>query len=311
MKIVSLLPSATEILCALGLERNLVGVTHECDYPPFVKALPKVTHTVIPHDAPSSEIDRLVREQLKSQRALYTLIMPTLEALEPDLLVTQSLCDVCAVAETEVTAAARSLPGRPRVLNLEPMSLEEVLTTLLLVGSATGRDQRAREVVASLRARVQVVAERTARIPRRHRPRVAFLEWLDPLFNAGHWNPTLVELAGGIDVLGNAGQSSRTISWEDLLTARPEVLFIACCGFSVERALEDLPLLRQKPSWQELPCVRTGRIHVTDGQAYFSRPGPRLVDGLEIMAHCFHPVIHPLPDGLPPAHQVTGRVEAV
>src|SRR5436190_6428089 len=153
MRIVSLLPSATEILCALGLEEQLVGVTHECDFPPSVKALPKVTRTLIPHDASSREIDDLVRERLKTDRALYTLDMPALEALRPDLLVTQALCDVCAVAEAEVSAAACSLPGRPRVLNLEPMSLEEVFDTLLLVGEATGREARAREVAAGLRMR--------------------------------------------------------------------------------------------------------------------------------------------------------------
>lgn len=300
MRIVSLLPSATEILCALGLEEQLVGVTHECDYPPPVKALPKVTRTLIPHDASSREIDALVRERLATQRALYTLDVPALEALRPDLLVTQALCDVCAVAEEEVNAAACSLPGRPRVLNLEPMSLEEVLDTLLVVGRAAGREEQAREVAAGLRQRIERVAERSARIPVGRRPRVAFLEWIDPLFNAGHWTPHLIELAGGVDVLGNAGEPSRTSPWESLVAARPDALFIACCGYSTERALQDVPVLERQPGWSELPCVRAGRIYVTDGNAYFSRPGPRLVDGLEIMAHAFHPGVHPLPAPLRP-----------
>ena len=174
MKIVSLLPSSTEIVCALGLESCLVGVTHECDYPPSVRALPKVTRTLIPHDASSAEIDALVRERLATQRALYTLDLPVLEQLAPDLLVTQALCDVCAVAEAEVSEAARRLPGSPRVLNLEPMSLEDVFETLRLVGAATDRAAEAERVVTGLRARVAAVAARTATIPAAERPRVAF-----------------------------------------------------------------------------------------------------------------------------------------
>ncbi len=299
MRIVSLLPSATEIVCALGLEKSLVGVTHECDYPPAVRSLPKVTRTLIPHDASSREIDALVREQLRSQQALYSLDMATLERLEPDLLVTQALCDVCAVAEAEVSAAACALPGQPRVINLEPMSLEDVFDTLLLVGEAAGCADCAREVVERLEARVATVRERTEAIPREARPRVAFLEWLDPLFNGGHWNPALVELAGGIDVLGNADQPSRTLAWDEVLRADPDVVFISCCGFSAERALQDLPVLERQPGWEALPAVRAGRVYVTDGNAYFSRPGPRLVDGLEILAHALHPAIHPLPEHLP------------
>jgi iron complex transport system substrate-binding protein len=307
MRIVSLLPSATEILCALGLEADLVGVTHECDYPPFVRALPKVTRTLIPHDASSRDIDTLVRERLQSQRALYTLDLPVLRALQPDLLVTQALCDVCAVAQAEVTAAAGSLPGQPRVLNLEPMSLEAVFATLLEVGRAAGCEPRAHRVVAALQDRVRQVAERTGTIALPLRPRVAFLEWLDPLFVGGHWTPALVELAGGVDVLGKVGEPSRTTPWEALLAAVPDVLFIACCGFTAQRALADLPILERQPGWRDLPGVRAGRVFVTDGNAYFSRPGPRLVDGLEIMAHCLHPALHPLPAGLPAAHAIAFR----
>lgn len=306
MRIVSLLPSATEIVCALGLGKDLVGVTHECDYPPAVKELPKVTRTHIPHDASSREIDALVREQLQTQQALYSLDMPTLERLRPDLLITQALCDVCAVAEAEVSAAACSLPSHPRVLNLEPMSLEDVFGTLLLVGEATGCEERAREVVEGLQARVAAVRERSAAIPGDERPRVAFLEWLDPLFNGGHWNPALIDLAGGTDVLGNADQPSRTVAWEELVRAQPDVVFIACCGFTAERALQDLPALRRQPGWEAVPAVRAGRVHVTDGNAYFSRPGPRLVDGLEILAHALHPAIHPLPEALPDSLRVDG-----
>lgn len=301
MRIVSLLPSATEILCALALEDSLVGVTHECDYSDLVRSLPKVTRTLIPRDATSREIDALVRERLAADRALYSLDLPMLEELRPDLIVTQALCDVCAVAEAEVRAAACALPGRPRVLNLEPQSLEDVLQTMGEVGRVTGRENRAYDAVSELRRRINGVAARTARIPVEHRPRVAFLEWLDPLFNAGHWNPTLIELAGGVDVLGNRGTPSRTMPWEALVNARPDVVFVACCGYSAERALLDIPILERGPGWEDLPCARSGRVYVTDGNAYFSRPGPRLVDGLEIMAHSLHPAIHPLPPGLKPA----------
>jgi iron complex transport system substrate-binding protein len=304
MRIVSLLPSATEIVCALGLEDSLVGVTHECDYPPFVKGLPKVTRTLIPHDATSAEIDQLVRERLATSRALYTLDMEILESLRPDLLVTQALCDVCAVAEEEVRAAACTLPGQPRVVNLEPMSLEDVLQTLLAVGEVTGRVERARRVVAGLRARVAAVAERTEQIPAEERPRVAFLEWIDPLFNGGHWNPALVELAGGIDVFGNAGIPSRTRAWDELVASRPDVLFVACCGYAADRTVKDLPILARLPGWSDLPCVRASRVYVTDGSAYFSRPGPRLVDSLEIMAHSLHPRLHPLSSHLEAARPV-------
>lgn len=304
MRIVSLLPSATEIVCALGLEDQLVGVTHECDFPPSVRDLPRVTRTFIPHDATSREIDALVREQLKTQQALYTLDLPVLTALAPDLLVTQALCDVCAVAEAEVNAAACALPGRPRVLNLEPMSLADVFETLRLVGEAAGCPERAERVVAELEARVETVAARTAALLHSERPRVAFLEWLDPLFNGGHWSPTLVELAGGLDVLGQPGERSRTLSWAELAAAEPEVLFIACCGFTAERTLEEIDVLTTHPAWPDLPAVRSGRVYISDGNAYFSRPGPRLVEGLEVLAYALHPTLHALASGLAPAQRL-------
>ncbi|CAN5331942.1 cobalamin-binding protein [soil metagenome] len=295
MRIVSLLPSATEIVTALGLGNQLVGVTHECDYPPFVLDLPKVTRTLIPHDASSSHIDALVRERLKTQKALYSLDMPTLEKLQPDLIVTQALCDVCAVAEEEVRAAACTLPGLPRVINLEPTSWAGVLDSIRDVGRAAGCPSQAAEAVAALESRVANVVQH-ARILKR--PGVVLLEWIDPPFSCGHWSPELVELAGGRELLGRAGQPSRTLQWSEVCAAQPDVLFIACCGFSIERTRQDLPRLTSYPGWSDLPCVRTGRVYVVDGSAYFSRPGPRLVDSLEILANALHPNIHPLPGGL-------------
>jgi len=299
VRIVSLLPSTTEIVCELGLGDDLVGVTHECDFPPFVKSLPRVTRTLIPHDASSREIDALVRERLKTQRALYTLDRPVLERLWPDLIVTQALCDVCAVAEAEVTAAACSLPGRPKVINLEPMCLSEVFESIGQVAHAAGVADRAPRTIASLHGRVERVAQRTASVS--HRPRVVLLEWIDPPFCSGHWSPELVRLAGGIEMIGREGQPSRTTAWAEVVRADPEVLVIACCGFDTKRTRRDLSILSGYPGFWELSCVRSGRVYLMDGNAYFSRPGPRLVDSLEILAHALHPDVHPLPSGLPAA----------
>ncbi|MBV8606160.1 MAG: cobalamin-binding protein [Singulisphaera sp.] len=298
MKIVSLLPSATEIICALGLEEQLVGVTHECDFPESVRRLPKVTRTLIPTEATSGEIDQLVRERLRTVRALYLLDLPVLEELRPDLIVTQALCDVCAVAEPEVRAAAGALPGAPRVLNLEPQTLPEVLASIRQVAAAAGGDDhRADHVIGTLTARIEAIAVRSSALQRR--PRVALLEWLDPPFSCGHWNPELVRLAGGIEGLGQEGRPARALGWDEVLSWQPEVVFLACCGVGIERTLHDLPPLRSVPAWRDLPAVRSGSVYVSDGSHYFSRPGPRLVDSLEILAHALHPEVHPLPAGLP------------
>jgi iron complex transport system substrate-binding protein len=302
MRIVSLLPSATEIICALGLEPQLVGVTHECDYPSSVLELPKVTRTLIPSDATSTQIDTLVRERLSTQRALYTLDMHVLEKLRPDLIVTQALCDVCAVAEAEVRSAACSLPGQPRVINLEPLRLDDVLRCIRQVAEATGSAARAEELIDHLHTRIERVSQRTERVD--DPPRVTLLEWIDPPFSCGHWTPELVALAGGGEGLGRVGQPSRTLAWREVVEWQPQVLVIACCGFDIPRALKDLPVLRSYPHWPDLPCVREGRVYLVNGSHYFSRPGPRLVDSLEILAHAFHPDIHPLPAGLPAAVRV-------
>ncbi len=299
MNIVSLLPSATEILCALGLGDQLVGVTHECDYPPLVRDLPKVTRTLIPHDAASRQIDKRVRERLRTQRVLYTIDLPVLEALQPDLIVTQALCDVCAVAEEEVRAAACTLPGHPRVINLKPTTLQGVFDSIAQVAAATGTENRAAALLGGLHARLDAVALRTASV--RNRPRVTLLEWIDPPFSCGHWGPELVRLAGGVEGIGREGQPSRTILWDEVVAWQPEVLFLACCGFSIERTLQDLDIMLAYPGWADLPCSRARRVYIVNGSDYFSRPGPRLVDSLEILAHALHPDVHPFPAGLPAA----------
>jgi len=267
LRIVSLLPSATEIICELGLGTNLVGVSHECDYPIGIRGLPVVTSSVIPKNAASGDIDRLVREHLSSHSALYSLDLELLRSLQPSLIVTQALCDVCAVSSDDVEAAIRALPAPPTVVNLEPKSLEDVFTTMNEVGRAAGVADKATERVAELRARVEAVSVRTvSSVP--NPLSVAFLEWVDPPFNAGHWTPQLVELAGGHDCLGNSGKPSVTRSWEAIRDAQPDVLCIACCGFSEQRAREDLSILERQKGWKELACVRENRVHVFDGNEF-------------------------------------------
>ena len=217
-------------------------------------------------------------------------------------MVTQALCDVCAVAADEVRSAACSLPGQPRVINLEPNCLEDVFDCLAQVGEATGRQIRAAAEIKGLRDRVVTVESRSQQI--KDRPRVVVLEWIDPPFSSGHWSPELVRIAGGEEVVGGAGERSRSIDWQQIVHAAPEVLVIACCGFDVERTLVDLAILRSYPGWNELSCVASQRVYVVDGSAYFSRPGPRLVDSLEILAHALHPNVHPLPAGLRAAIRV-------
>jgi iron complex transport system substrate-binding protein len=288
MRIVSLLPSATEIICALGLRQQLVGVTHECDFPESVVELPKVTRTLIPVGAASLEIDRLVRQRAKGKLPLYQLDVATLQALEPDLIVTQSLCDVCAVDEAEVRAAAEAMQRAPRVLNLEPISLRDVFDGMRSVAVAADVADAGNAAVGQLENRVRTITERSRQSPR---PSVAFLEWINPLFCAGHWNPELVDLAGGEELIGRSGSRSRQIDWAQLQAADPDLLFIACCGFTAERAMADLPILKNQPGWDRLKAVRNHQIHVTDGSAYFNRPGPRLVDSLQILAKALHPEI--------------------
>ncbi|MEM0953570.1 MAG: cobalamin-binding protein [Pseudomonadota bacterium] len=296
MRVVSLLPSATELICELGLEHQLVGVTHECDYPHSIVGLPVVTRSRIPAGLPSGDIDALVKSQLTDDTALYSLNMPVLEALKPDLIVTQALCDVCAVAADEVNAAACGLPGQPQVINLEPMRLSEVFDTLEALGEAADCRAKARDARAALEARVEAVRERSAII--KQRPRVAMLEWIDPLFNAGHWTPELVAYAGGDECLGNPFEPSTQVSPQALIDAAPDVVFVALCGFDIARSLQDIPLLSKLTGWDTLPAVCNDQVYITDGNAYFSRPGPRLVDSLEILAHTLHPDVHPLPSGL-------------
>ncbi|QEF99186.1 corrinoid ABC transporter substrate-binding protein [Stieleria maiorica] len=302
MRIVSLLPSATEIICAIGLRDQLVGVSHECDYPASVSELPKVTRTIIPDDVSSGQIDALVREQVRTQQALYRLDVPLVRSLEPDLIVTQALCNVCAVSKHDVDQALCSLANRAQVINLEPTCLGDVFDCIGRVAAAAGCESDGATCVDRLKTRVQAVADRSQNI--RRQPAVMLLEWIDPPFSAGHWNPELVALAGGRPVIGAAGERSQSVDWDRVVQADPDVIFIACCGFDVRRTLDDLPRLQSYPHWRTLRCVRAGRVYVVDGSAYFNRPGPRLVDSLEILSHTLHPEVHPRDGGLPEASRV-------
>lgn len=300
MKIVSLLPSATEIICRLGLVDSLVGVSHECDYPLQVRDLPVLTSSRIPHDSASTEIDTLVKQQLQNQEALYTLDIALLQALQPDLIVTQSLCNVCAVSVDQVEKALCDMKDDTILVNMEPFSFHDVLETIIEVGSKVGIIEQAKCVVTELQQRVeQVIKNSQGKL--NNKLRVVFLEWLDPPFGTGHWTSELIEWAGAIDCLGNKHQTARYIDWDALREADPDVLYIACCGLQTERALHDMDAIRSKPGWDELQCVRKGRVYLSDGNAYFSRPGPRLVDSLEILAHALYPDIHSLSEELPPA----------
>jgi iron complex transport system substrate-binding protein len=294
VRIVSLLPSATEIVFALGLGASLVGVTHECDYPDDARARPVVTRSLLDHSgARSGEIDMAVRQQLHDGLSLYELDQEQLAALKPDVILTQALCEVCAVSYGEVERAVRDVSQEfggvaPVVLSLEPNSLDDVLSTVRAVGAATETQQRADEVVAGLRARIERVAERAALIERR--PRVACLEWLDPLYGPGHWLPELVELAGGQPGLGTAHADSHRVAWGDIIAFAPEMIVVTPCGFDLARTVDEaLHVLPGRTGWEALPAVRQGRVYAVDGNAYFSRPGPRIVDSLELLAELTHP----------------------
>jgi iron complex transport system substrate-binding protein len=297
MRVVSLLPAATEIVAALGRLDDLVAVSHECDFPPEVAAKPRVTRCEIHGNAlPSGEIDRWVRNELHTQRTLYTMDEPLLRDLAPDVILTQRLCDVCAVGYDSVTALAATLPGPPAVVNLEPLRLGDVFQDVLNVGSALDARDAAVRVVGELQARVNAVKRRTASLARR---RCVLLEWIDPLYRTGHWGPDVVAAAGGVEMVGVAGTNAAVVPWEAVRAAKPEVLVIACCGFDVARTMQDVPLLRAQPGWDDLPAVRDGRVWVMDGCAYVSRPGPRLADTVELLASCLHPEAFGEPD--PPA----------
>jgi iron complex transport system substrate-binding protein len=288
VRIVSLLPAATEIAAALGLQDQVVGVSHECDFPEEANARPRITHCPVHNTGlTSGEVDKWVRRALRDDGAIYTIDEPLLRELQPGVILTQKLCDVCAVGYGTVARLAETLPGPPKVVNLEPTSLSDIFDDIRRVAKACGVPKRARGIIAKLSERVEAVRRRADRIS--HRPRCFLMEWVDPPFCSGHWGPELVDIAGGCDSLGRMHQPSAQIHWQEVLDARPEVMVLALCGYDIDRARRDYRLLLRFPGFDSLPAALGGEIYLVDAGAYFARPGPRIVDSLEILAGTLHP----------------------
>jgi iron complex transport system substrate-binding protein len=287
-RIVSLLPSATEIVCALGLRDALVGVTHECDFPAEVAGLPRLTASRISHETMSSrEIDHAVRSQLDGHGSIYDLDEELLRELRPDLVITQELCEVCAVSYQTVQSAARLLEGDVRVVSLEPHNIRDIFETIRTVGGLTNRGEEAAALVSELAVRLDALAVVLTEVERR--PRTLVLEWLEPPFAPGHWVPEQVAFAGGDATFGAAGGKSRTTTAEEIQEYAPEVVVLAPCGYYKEDTLRALSSARLPRGWSGLPAVREGRVWAVDATSYFSRPGPRVVEGAELLARLIHP----------------------
>lgn len=281
MKIVSLLPSATEILFAIGAGDDVAAVTHECDFPPQARDLPHLTSSALPQSSRSVDIDRHVRNMLHGGSSIYHLDADLLERLQPDLIVTQELCEVCAVSYSIVDRAARRLASDPRIISLEPSSLEDVFANITTLGNLTGHEREAHELVESLRARIEACRRRTSNAD--VRPRTLVLEWTDPPMSGGHWTPGLVEIAGGTALLGNPGQNSRVLSWDEIEAAKPDCIIVAPCGFDLEKT---------RAAVAEVARLQRENVHLVDGNAYVNRPGPRLVDTVEIFAEILAREVH-------------------
>ena len=295
LRIVSLLPSATEIVCALGLEDALVGITHECDYPPSVAGKPRLTASRISHETmTSAEIDHAVRSQLDGHGSIYDLDEEKMRALRPELILTQELCDVCAVSYKTVERAARMFETDVRVVSLEPNTIQDIFENIRMVGDLTGREAKADEITGQLNARLERVAASVESV--KERPRTLMLEWLEPAFAPGHWVPEQVAIAGGDHAFGRTGQPSITTTAAEICSYAPEIIVLIPCGYYKEDILRQLPQTRLPEGWQNLPAVQSGEVWAVDATSYFSRPGPRVVDGVEILARLLHPEIFGAPE---------------
>src|SRR6516162_7583665 len=299
MRIVSLIASATEIVCRLGFEKDLVGRSHECDYPESVKSLPVCTAPKFDPDGTSYEIDQRVIAIVQEGLSVYRVDGEKLRELEPDVIVTQSHCEVCAVSLREVERAVCAwLRICPQLVSLAPNALTDVWTSIEQVALALKVPERGGEVIRHLQGRMEAIANRTRGLSRR--PTVACIEWIDPLMAAGNWMPELIAMAGGVNLFGVAGAHSPWMTWPQLCAADPDILLFLPCGFDIARTRRDLPVVLNKPEWPRLRAVRTNRIYVADGNQYFNRPGPRLVESLEILAELLHP------ETFAPGHEGTG-----
>jgi iron complex transport system substrate-binding protein len=294
MRVVSLLPSATEILFALGLGEQVVGVSHECDYPPAARTKPVVIHSRIPKDTTPLEIDRLVRQFTARGESVYSVDAEALKRLAPDLIVTQNLCSVCAASPEDLAAVLATFDYRPEILSLDPLDLGDVWRDILWVGDETMRGHEAEQLLESIGAKLAAVENEVAQTV--CRPRVAFLEWLQPIYVGGHWVPEMIELAGARDIFGKLRTPSFSLPLEDVIAAQPEVLVIAPCGYSADQARAEYRSVAFPRQWHEMPAVRNNQIYYVDANAYFSRPGPRLITGVEILAKLLHPGITVSPE---------------
>ncbi len=287
-RIVSLLPAATEIAATLGLMDQVIGVSHECDFPAEANRRPRVTRCPV-HNAglTSREMDEWVRRALRENGTIYSIDEPLLRSLRPDVILTQKLCDVCAVGYGTVARLAETLSGPPQVVNLEPSSLSDIFGDIQRVAKICDVSDRADKVITQLSDRIKAVRSRANRIA--HRPRCFLMEWVEPPFCSGHWGPELVEIAGGYDPLGRKQQPSVQIEWQQVFDARPEFIVLALCGYGINRVRSDYEILRRFPDFDSLPAARQGQIYLVDASAYFARPGPRIVDSAEILAGILHP----------------------
>ena len=289
-RIVSLLPGCTEIVCALGLADQLVGRSHECDYPPAVRHLPVCTGPQFDVLAPSVELDRQVKSLLQNALSIYRVDAGKLRELHPDIILTQSQCEVCAVSLAEVEQAVDAWVGsKPRLISLAPDSLADVWDDILRIAETLGAEKRGAEVVNELRGRVESIAAKTRTLA--HRPSFACIEWIEPLMAAGNWVPELVDLAGGLNLFDEAGKHSPWLNWEALCEHDPEVIVVSPCGFDMNRTRNELPALTGRPGWEDLRAVKTRRVCLADGNQYLNRSGPRLVESLEILAEILHPEV--------------------
>ena len=287
-QIVSFLPSATEMACALGLSEQLVGITHECDYPPEVKGKPIVVRKALPIETMSQrEIDIAVSQRMEEGRSLYEVDEKLLQQLAPDLILTQDLCQVCAPSGNEVSQALNLLGKKPQILWLTPNSLEEIFANMQELGAATGHIKEAKKLITEGRARLQKIEAVTRNLA--VRPRVFCMEWLDPVYCSGHWVPEMVRLAGGVDQVSQVGADSVRVPWEEVVEWQPEVLIVTPCGFDLEQTIKQSRQLFTYPGWTALPAVLNDRVYAVDANSYFARPGPRVVDGTELLAHLIHP----------------------
>ncbi|MCB1023791.1 MAG: cobalamin-binding protein [Acidobacteria bacterium] len=287
LRIASLLPSSTEIVCALGLEKQLVGITHECDFPKDITRLPHLTASRISHETmSSSEIDHAVRTQLDGHGSIYDLDTDLLKQLAPDIILTQELCDVCAVNYKTVSSAAKIYAADAEVVSLEPNTIDEIFENIRTVGKLCGAAESGEELIGDLKNRISLIRRKTKDIE--DRPNVFMLEWLEPPFSPGHWVPEQVEIAGGNCLLGESGKRSVTTTYEAISESKPDVMVLIPCGYYTEDILRQIKNTIFPASWRDVPAVKNGNVWALDATSYFSRPGPRIVDGIEILSKIFH-----------------------